>query len=243
MPKRARKNLNGSPVDGRTTTVFVRYLGTYTTVISGSTQFGQTIHPLNFGARAVEFCDLFEEYRLLDVKASFNATYSSATSNPVMSILGATPTENLTAAPTLAAQLAQFDTSHCTFLNQTMPVRVKLPKELLRGHQDWYSANNGTDAPAVWFGSGMSISTGLAVAGTLQVLWEMKIQFKGNSDPSVSISRRRTREKCEEFEDDSDDASIGSTLGGPRAPSCPRNKSKRPPNLVATLFGPRTQSG
>jgi hypothetical protein len=194
MPKKGKRGSNGSPVDGRVTTTFIRFLGTYTTVITGSTQFGQTLHPLNMGARAVEFCDLFEEYRWLEVKASFNATYSSLTSNPVMSILGATASENLTAAPTTASQIAQFDTAHVTFLNQTIPVRIRLAKELLRGHQPWYSANNGSDAPAVWFTAGMSISTGLAVAGTIQVLWECKIQYKGNSDPSVSVQRRLLRD-------------------------------------------------
>ncbi len=192
--KGGRKGINGSPVDGRVSTVFIRLLGTYTTVISGSTQFSQTLHPLNFGTRAVEFCDLFEEFRWVDVKFSYNATYSSATTNPVMTIFGITASENLTAAPTTAAQIAQYDTAHATFLNQTVPIRGHVPKEVLRGHQDWYSANSGTDAPAIWSIAGMSISTGLAVAGTVQIVWEAKIQFKGNSDPSVSVSRRHLRD-------------------------------------------------
>ncbi len=190
---RSGKGKNGSPVDGRVTTTFIRFLGTYTTVISGSTQFSQTLHPLNFGTRAVEFCDLFEEFRWLDVKFSYNATYSSATTNPVMTIWGITASENFSAAPTTAAQIAQYDTAHATFLNQTVPVTGHVPREVLRGHQDWYSANNGTDAPAIWSIAGMSISTGLAVAGTVQIMWEAKIQYKGASDPSVSVSRRLLR--------------------------------------------------
>ncbi len=192
--KGARRGKNGSLVDGRVSTLFIRFLGTYTTVISGSTQFSQTLHPLNLGTRAVEFCDLFEEFRWMDVKFSYNATYSSATSNPVMTMFGITASENLTAAPTTAAQIAQYDTAHATFLNQTVPVHGRVPKEVLRGHQDWYSANNGSDAPAIWSAAGMSISTGLAVAGTLQILWECRVQFKGSSDPSVSVSRRALRD-------------------------------------------------
>lgn len=192
---RRSRGMNGSPVDGRVVTVPIRILATYTIVISGSTQFSQTLHPLNFGTRAVEFCDLFEEYRWTDVKVSFNASYSSATSNPAMSIFGITASENLTAAPTTAAQVAQYDTAHATYLNQTIPVHVNVPKEVLRGHQDWYSANNGTDAPAIFTFAGMSISTGLAVAGIIQVVWEGRLQFKGASDPSVSVSRRLLREQ------------------------------------------------
>ncbi len=196
MPSRRKSGgMNGSPVDGRTTTVPIRFLGTYTTVITGSTQFSQTLHPLNLGTRAVEFCDLFEEYRWLDMKVSYLATYSSATSNPVMSMFGITASENLSAAPTTAQQVAQYDTAHASYLNQTIPNHIKIPLEILRGHQDWYSANNGTDAPAIWSVSGMSISTGLAVAGTIQMVWEGRIQFKGASDPSVSISRRLLREQ------------------------------------------------
>jgi hypothetical protein len=190
-----RSGKNGSPVDGRMTTAYIRFLGTYTTVITGSTQFSQTLHPLNLGSRAVEFCDLFEEFRFLEVKLSFNATYSSVSGNPVMTMFGITASENLTAAPTTAQQVAQYDTAHATFLNQTTPVRIRMPKEVLRGHQAFYSANNGSDAPAIWSVSGMSISTGLAVAGTFQCLWECKVQFKGNSDPSVSISRRILRDE------------------------------------------------
>ncbi len=195
MPRGNRKEKNRSPVDGRTAMLAIRYLANYTTVISGSTQFGQTIHPLNFGSRAVEFCDLFEEYRIVEAKATYLATYSTATSNPVMSILGATPSENLTAAPTTASQIAQFDTAHATFLNQTTPIQIRLPRELLRGHQNWYSANNGADAPAVFFAAGMSISTGLAVAGNIQIVWEFKFQFKGMADPSVAVSRRALRDR------------------------------------------------
>ncbi len=200
--KGGRKGFNGSPVDGRTTKTFIRFLGTYTTVISGSTQFSQTLHPLNLGTRAVEFCDLFEEYRWKKVKFSYNATYSSATSNPVMTMFGITASENLTAAPTTAAQIAQYDTAHATFLNQTVPVHGRVPPEVLRGHQDWYSANSGTDAPAIWTIAGMSISTGLAVAGTVQILWECEIEFKGNSDPSVSVSRRLLRDNTKPVQSD-----------------------------------------
>ncbi len=195
MPRQNKTTFkNGSPVDGRISTLYIRFLGTYTTVISGSTQFGQGLHPLNFGTRAVEFCDLFEEFRWLSLKCKFLAAYSSATSNPVMSIVGITATENLTAAPTTAAQIAQFDTAHSTFLNQTIPVGVNVPLEVLRGHQDWYSANNGGDNPAVYFAAGMSISTGLAVAGAIQIMWEGVLEFKGASDPSVSVQRRLLRE-------------------------------------------------
>lgn len=204
--KRTRKGgkfKNGSPVDGRTSTVTVRHLGTYSTNVSGSTQLSQTLHPLNFGPRAVEFCDLFEEFRFRVVKASFLSTYSTATSNPVMTSWGITASEAFSAAPTTAAQIQQFDTAHVTFLNQTVPDHVLVPKEVLRGHQDWYSANNGSDAPAIWSVAGMSISTGLAVAGTIQILWEVVIEYKGNSDPSVSVSRRHLRDHtkpiCSDF--------------------------------------------
>ncbi len=190
------KEKNGNPVDGQATTVFVRYLGTYTNVITGSSQFSQTLHPLNLGSRAVEFCDLFEEFRFVDVKVSFLSSYSSATTNPVMTAWGISSTENLTAAPTTALQITQYETSHVTFLNQTRPVEVKLPQTVMRGFQPWYSANSATDAPAIWSVAGMSISTGLAVAGTVQILWEARIQFKGNSDPSVSVSRRLLRERA-----------------------------------------------
>ncbi len=232
MPSRRGKNQNGSPVDGRTVTTEIRLLGTYTTVITGSTQFGQTLHPLNFGARAIEFCDLFEEYRWVEVKVSYNATYSTSTSNPVMSIMGITASENLTAAPTTAAQIAQFDTAHATFLNQTVPNRVSIPKEVLRGHQDWYSANNGSDAPAVFFFAGMSISTGLAVAGTIQVMWEGRLQFKGSSDPSVSIARRLARDK-KVLLDESDsweESSDTSVACGSLAPG--KGKKRQPASIA-----------
>jgi hypothetical protein len=197
MGKRSKnkgKNLNGNPVDGQITTAYIRYLGTYTTVITGSTQLGSTLHPLNMGARAVELCDLFEEFRWLEVKASFLAGWGTVSGAPVMTALGITSSENLTAAPTTALQVVQFDTAHITFLNQTMPVQLKCPQSVLRGQQAWYSANDATDEPAVFFISSISTSTGLAVAGTVQVLWEARVQFKGNSDPSVSVSRRKARE-------------------------------------------------
>ncbi len=193
MTRRSRGNKNGNPVDGRITTAYVRYLANYTTVISGSTQFSSTLHPLNMGARAVELCDLFEEFRFSEVKVSFLATYSTATSNPVMTCFGISSSENLTAAPTTAAQIAQYETAHVSFLNQTAPVQIKLPKTVISGIKPWYSANDAADEPAIWSIAGMSISTGLSVAGNAMVLWEAKIQFKGNSDPSVSIARREAR--------------------------------------------------
>lgn len=148
---------------------------------------------MNFGTRAVEFCDLFEEYRWLSVKASYLAAYSTATTNAVTSIVGLSASEALSSVPTTAIQIAQYDTAHVTFLNQTTPIQINLARELLRGHQEWYSANVGADVPAVFSAAGMSISTGLAVAGNITILWEAKIQFKGNSDPAVTLYRKARR--------------------------------------------------
>ncbi len=198
---RKARGHNGNPVDGRVSTVYVRQLTTYSTVVSGSNQFTLGIHPLNMGSRAVEFCDLFEEYRWMDLKVSFLSAYSSATTNAVMGMVGISASEALSAVPTTAAQISQFDTAHTTFLNQTTPIQVKLAREVLRGHQDWYSANTGADVPCVFSACGLSISTGLAVAGSIMVLWEGRIQFKGNSDPAVTISRRQLRDRTR-IEDD-----------------------------------------
>lgn len=195
MPRqRSKLGRNGNPVDGRVTTVTVRQLTNYSTVISGSNQFTLGLHPLNMGARSVEFCDLFEDYRWLELKCSFLSAYSSATTNAVMGLVGISASEAFASVPTTAAQIAQFDTAHTTFLNQTTPIQIHLAREVLRGHQDWYSANVGSDVPCVFSAAGLSITTGLAVAGTIMVLWEGRLQFKGNSDPAVTIQRRKIRD-------------------------------------------------
>jgi hypothetical protein len=218
------------PVSGKSVTLFGRQFANIATATSGSTQTGLVLHPSNLSNRFVEMMDMFEQWRWKKMAITIfpnGILYQQA--------VAVVPTSNVTTQPTTFTAVTQFDTFRVLGKGQTVPVRFGVPYSTLRGDTNWYDGSTNDYCCVAYFSTADAVSGSiLAVSSTITYMIEAEIEFKGASDPNVTLSRLKSRffQNCDEIdsEDDSDDPPSSTTSVVPVTIPKPRaNIAVKPP--------------
>jgi hypothetical protein len=177
------------PVSGKAVTLFGRQFANIATATSGSTQTGLVLHPGNLSNRFVEMMDMFEQWRWKKIQITIfpnSIAYQQA--------VAVVPTSNVTTQPTTFTAVTQFDTFRVLGKGQTVPVKFAVPKSTLRGDTNWYDGSTNDYCCVAYFSTADAVSGSiLAVSSTITYMIEAEIEFKGASDPNVTLSRLKDR--------------------------------------------------
>jgi hypothetical protein len=194
------------PVSGKTVTLFGRQFANIATAPSGSTQTGLVLHPGNLSNRFVEMMDMFEQWRWK--KMSITIFPNGILYQQAVTVV---PTSNVTTQPTTFTAITQFDTFRVLGKGQTVPVHFAVPKSTLRGDTNWYDGSTNDYCCVAYFSTADAVSGSiLAVSSTITYMIEAEIEFKGASDPNVTLSRFKDHffRHYELVDDDSDSEEV-----------------------------------
>lgn len=192
MPRRNRNRRRGGATSGYPVqeTMTGDVIDSYTTVVSGTSQFTLNLSTANFGSRVAALSDLYRLYRFVRLEAHFLPLTGAA------GVIVAFASGLLTAAPTLAQEVSQFDCVAIALPESTIPTKLVLSRAELAGIAPWYQTQGSAAEPLLDTQGQIVVttfgSTALATASVALVHWRFTLEFAERLPATVTISRLRS---------------------------------------------------
>jgi hypothetical protein len=189
MPKHKSKRGNSMQSGQRPITLKFRFLQTYTTVVSASSQYNDVLAVAGgafSSGRLAEMASMFSMFRWRKIRGRFLGAGTATEYGAVGFMKGGANGQDLTTI----AEVSELDYYAMAYQNQRNPVTIDIPRSALRGPLDWYDVDQSASiAGGVGTLFVCTHAGGAATADTLQVLWELDLEVCGMVEPSVALAR------------------------------------------------------